>query len=715
MPPGPLAGVRILEFTQIIAGPFGGMLLADMGAEVIKFEPLEGEPWRQFTELIPGESRTFASLNRGKKDIAIDLRRPEARELIYRLVPEADVVLINYRPGVAESLGIDYDSLRAHNPRIIYCENTAFGRKGPLAKRGGYDIVVQAMSGLMAGEGKMDGDVPTYVYPAVADYATGIMISNSICAALYAREKTGQGQRIDCTLLGTAMAMQTSQFTWIDAFDGDVLPHLLTGLREARLEQKSFQEQQAVHRKYRPVGAGNIYYRVYQTADGFIAVGALSRQLWAKVSEATGIVDPRSGPNGIVDLNPPGWDEEGPKLVAKAEALFLTKTTAEWGAIFERHGVPAGPMHYIEELFDHPQTAANGLVAEIDHPLLGHLRMVGPPFQMSATPLAPQGPSPVLGADGDAVLGVAGYSEVENPCVAGERRDWLTLSPPPAWALARFATIPRHAGMRGGIAMPGSGAAGQELGARLIDELGDMLRQEADVLECARRSAPFVAGHPGARAYTDRIGGIAAEHSTALCNRLAALEAGLPAVCAAPKAPDATGAGPTRVLQTVSAAAFGAVAGYATLLHLACRARDSWIVATEGTTAHIARQHLQDYQIQLGHLPQLLGEVIAWELDQRDEWCLCICAACGMGFCMCVQNLVWREAWTAARGAMDGDGVRISTPRPGSAAATAGFTDGDVLLHVNGVATATGPALITALKHEEPGGILHVPRAARRA
>ncbi len=266
MASGPLSGVRVLEFTQIIAGPFCGMHLADMGADVIKFEPLEGEPWRLILEMVPKESRPFASLNRGKKDIAIDMTRPEAKEAIRRLVKDADVVLINYRPGVAEQLGIDYESLRAVNPRIVYCENTAFGRKGPLAKRGGYDIVVQAMTGLMAGEAKMAGDVPTYVYPAVADFATGIQMSNAVCAALYSREKTGKGQRIDCTLMGTAIAIQTSQFTWIDAFDNDVLPGMLAALGGAREEKKSFEEQQKIHDAFRPAAPGNIYYRVYQLA-----------------------------------------------------------------------------------------------------------------------------------------------------------------------------------------------------------------------------------------------------------------------------------------------------------------------------------------------------------------------------------------------------------------------------------------------------------------
>jgi crotonobetainyl-CoA:carnitine CoA-transferase CaiB-like acyl-CoA transferase len=413
MTEGPLAGIKVLEFSQIIAAPFCGMHLADMGAEVIKFEPIEGEPWRVFVELVPKESRTFASLNRGKKGVALDMTRPEAREIIHRLVPDADVVIINYRPGVAQRLGIDYETLSALNSRLIYCENTAFGTSGPLAQRGGYDIVVQAMTGLMAGEGKLQDGVPAYVYPAVADYATGIQMSNSICAALFARERSGRGQKIDCTLLGTALAMQTSQFTWIDAWDSEILPPMLEELKQARLEKKSFVEQQAIHRKFRPQAAGNIYYRVYQTADGFIAVGALSVALRIKVLAATGLVDPRRKPDDTFELAPENWEVDGPRLVRQAEALFLTKTTDEWGRIMEEHGVPAGPMHFVEELFDHPQTQANDLVREMEHPLLGTFRMVGPAFQMSDTRLEASTPSPVLGADTDAVLGAAGYSDAQ--------------------------------------------------------------------------------------------------------------------------------------------------------------------------------------------------------------------------------------------------------------------------------------------------------------
>lgn len=420
MTSGPLSGIKVLEFSQIIAGPFCCMLLSDMGADVTKFEPVEGEPWRLFNELVPGESRTFASLNRGKQSISIDMSQPDAQQVIHRMVEDTDVVVINYRPGVAEQLGIDYDTLSAINPRIVYCENTAFGRKGPLAQRGGYDIVVQAMTGLMAGEGKMDGEVPMAAYPAPIDYATGIQMSNSICAALFHRERTGKGQRIDCTLMGTALAMQTSQFTWIEAFDSEIIPPLLEEVKEARQQMLSFAEQQQVRWKYRPKPPGNIYYRVYQTADGFIALGALSHGLRKKVLTATGLHDPRFQEDGTFVLAPEGWETMGPKLVEEAEALFRTKTTDEWGRLLQDVGVPSGPVFFIEELFEHPQATENGLVQNLEHAILGPMRMVAPPFQMSDTRLAAQGPSPVLGADTDTKLSALGYTDTD---IAGLREN----------------------------------------------------------------------------------------------------------------------------------------------------------------------------------------------------------------------------------------------------------------------------------------------------
>jgi crotonobetainyl-CoA:carnitine CoA-transferase CaiB-like acyl-CoA transferase len=411
MASGPLEGIKVLEFSQIIAGPFCCMTLSDMGAEVTKFEPVEGEPWRLFGEMVPKESRMFASLNRGKRGVAMDLSDPDAQAAVHALAKDADVVVINYRPGVPEALNIDYETLSAINPRLIYCENTAFGPKGPLSARPGYDIVVQALTGLMAGEAKVSDKVPEFVYPAIADFATGIQMANSISAALFARERTGKGQRIETTLMGTAMAIQTSQFTWIDAFDDDVFPAMQAAVQEARNEQRSFEEQVEIRSKFRPAATGgNIYYRVFQTSDGFVAVGALSMSLRLKVIAATGLSDPRFKPDGSFELMPPGIEEWGPRLVADAEALFATKTTRDWVEIMEKHGVPAGPMYFVDELFDHPQTAANNLVADVEHDLLGHMRMVGPAFQMSETPLEVQGASPVLGGANDDVLGEAGFS-----------------------------------------------------------------------------------------------------------------------------------------------------------------------------------------------------------------------------------------------------------------------------------------------------------------
>lgn len=409
--PGPLDGVKVLEFTQIIAGPFCGMLLADMGADVTKFEPVEGEVWRLTGQLIPKESRVFLSLNRGKKGVAMDLRQPEAQAVVHELVKAADVVLINYRPGAAARMKIDYETLSAINPRIIYCENTAFGREGPLSRLGGYDIVVQALTGLMAGEAKMDGEVPTYIYPAIADYSTGIQMSNAVCAALYAREKTGKGQRLDCTLLGTSLAMQTSQFTWIDAFDDAMLHPMLAEVTDARNEQKTFAEQLQIRGKYRPAASGNLYYRVYQSKDGFVVVGALSDPLRRAVLKVTGLQDPRQREDGSFDILMPGFDVLGPPLVAKAEEIFRSKTTDEWVQLLAAENVPVGPVHFIEELFDNEQVISNGLVQDMEHPLLGHYRMVGPAFQMSETRLEPKVTSPVLGADTDATLRKAGLSD----------------------------------------------------------------------------------------------------------------------------------------------------------------------------------------------------------------------------------------------------------------------------------------------------------------
>ncbi|MBF6599507.1 MAG: CoA transferase [Dehalococcoidia bacterium] len=409
--PGPLAGVRVLEFSEIIAAPFGGTLLSDMGAEIIKVEPPAGDPWRGFQPLGLREGRGYISLNRGKRGIALDLNLPEAREIVQQLAKEMDVVIVNYRPDVSAKLGIDYATLAALNPRLIYCDNTAFGRRGPYAHRPGYDLIAQAVTGLMSVEGRQKEGVPLVNALPSADISTGVAIAWGVCAALYARERSGRGQRIDTTLMSSALAIQGTRFMSIDATDLERREQALEKIHELRQHGGSYQEQLDVILGVRPV-VGNIYYRVYKTADGFIAVGCLSTPLRLKLLGAIDMHDWRIGlPPSEVDAADPEVQQRAEALVQQAEAIFAAKTTEEWLPILDRAGVPAGPLRFTEELLDDEQVLENNYVVEVDHPLMGPVRMAGPMIQMSETPLRVQGPSPTLGQHTDDVLHELGYDD----------------------------------------------------------------------------------------------------------------------------------------------------------------------------------------------------------------------------------------------------------------------------------------------------------------
>ena len=406
--PGALDGVRILEFTEIIAAPFAGMLLSDMGADIIKVEPPDGEAWRIQAQFMPLESRAFISLNRGKRGLALDLKSPEGREVVYKLVPDMDVVIINYRPDTPYNLGIDYETLSALNPRLIYVENTAFGRKGPHSNRPGYDIIAQAATGLMAANGKTnENGLPQAMSPAMADFSTGLSICWAVCAALYARERTGKGQKVEASLLATSLAVQTGTFMEIDSVDADTQGIMRTRMREARASGASFEEMQKVRAESRPM-FGNAYYRCYFTKDSVVAVGCLSDALRRKAATAIGIRDPR--------FEDPDWQPMSPEsraagvqVVQEAEAIMRTKTTDEWVAIFDAAGVPAGPFRTIDELRTEPQVLENDLLIDLEHTLVGHLRMVGPPLKFSATPSKALRASPALGEHNDEVLAELGY------------------------------------------------------------------------------------------------------------------------------------------------------------------------------------------------------------------------------------------------------------------------------------------------------------------
>ena len=402
MASGPLNGVRVLEFTQIIAGPLSCQLLADLGAEVIKVEPPQGEPWRLAQQFIPLESKTYQALNRGKRSLAIDLAHPSSREVIYRLVEEIDVVVINYRPDVPAKLGIDYETLRAIKPDLIYADNTAFGREGPWANRPGYDIVVQAASGLMAGLGKLDERGNPRVGGAYADYTTGYSLALGVSAALFHLAQTGQGQMIETSLLANALQIQGQSMS-LPAADAATRGKLLADLETREADGVDYAQFVRNHER-----APQIYYRAYATQDGAIAIGALSASLRAKVRTALGVEHNRDEPG--YDLQDPEQQVIDRALNDQVEAMIRSESSDHWERLLEDHGVPVSKVNFVETLSSHPQVVENEYMVALDHELSGPQEMAAPPWKMSETPPAAQGAAPPLGRDTDAILEGAGFT-----------------------------------------------------------------------------------------------------------------------------------------------------------------------------------------------------------------------------------------------------------------------------------------------------------------
>jgi len=416
---GPLVGVKILEFTQIIAGPMGCQLLADLGADVVKVEPPGGEPWRLNAQFIPLESKTYMGLNRGKRSLAMDVSKASSQAAIHRLVKEMDVVVINYRPDVARRLKIDYATLAAIKPDLIYVDNTAFGREGPLADRPGYDIVVQALSGLTGAIAKVDENGQPLTGPAVADTTTGYALCAGTLAALYHRAKTGEGQMVETSLLINALTIHMSAFASIPAADGVVREGFLNALQRARESGMSYADFLKVREgMLRAAAGGNVYYRCFLTKDGAIAIGALSGSLRAKVRATLGFEHNR---------DEPGYSPQDPAqvavdraLVKRIEELFRTKTTAEWDQILTDGGVPCGSVNFVQELLEHPQIVANGYSVYHEHELAGPVWMQAPPWKMSKTPPEPTKASPPLGRDTDEILSGVGLSAAEIAAMRSE-------------------------------------------------------------------------------------------------------------------------------------------------------------------------------------------------------------------------------------------------------------------------------------------------------
>ena len=411
--PGPLHGINVVEFSTMIATPTAGMLLADMGASVIKVEPPWGDLWRYAQAVLPTDGRPFMAYNRGKRSMTLDLTKSESADVVRRLTEQADVVLANNRPDVAGRLGIDYETLAAINPSIIYCEGSAFGHEGPDAYRPGYDIIIQAMSGIATAEGKVANGVPEQIVASpLVDSACGLAQAWAVCGALFARErnatagKKGLGQKLEASLLGASLLMLGMRFVRIDGLDLEPHREIRESLDAMRAAGTPYPDLLEVYQAQRFQSPGNIYYRFFQTADGMLVVGCLNAALRLKLLDVIGLHDIRFDEG--YDQHSQEAAEFGERLMRDAEAVFHGKTNAEWLALLDAAGVPAGPVRFVEELFDHPQVAANNFAVDVNHRDLGTVRMAGPLVNFSDTPLQ-AGDLPALGEHTDAVLAELGY------------------------------------------------------------------------------------------------------------------------------------------------------------------------------------------------------------------------------------------------------------------------------------------------------------------
>ncbi len=381
---GPLQGIRVLDFTRYQQGPYATSLLADMGADVLKVEGRhDGEYGRQTEMDGSGFSAYFESYNRGKRSITLDIRRPEGRTIVEQLVPEMDVIVENFRPAYMDRVGLGYEALRVINPRLIYAAASAFGPVGPLAGRPGYDHIAQAVAGLMIEQSGGPGHEPQPALPGAADQVSAMLFAFGIASALVARDRTGEGQRVDVSLLGSMIAFQGRQITRF----------LYTGKQGRARFRRS------------PV------YSHYRAADGWVAIAAQDPKRWGALCRALDRPDLEHDPRFAGP-----WDRHAnaEALETELEAIFVTRPEAEWLERLIAADVPCGPVNDYRALVDGSdlpaQIDANGYIATVDHPNLGPIRTAGIPIRLSGTPVGPVQPAPELGRHTEEVLLSLGYT-----------------------------------------------------------------------------------------------------------------------------------------------------------------------------------------------------------------------------------------------------------------------------------------------------------------
>jgi formyl-CoA transferase len=414
-PERPFEGVTILEFGHFIAVPWAGHVMADGGAHVIKIEPLEGEPSRHLAPIVPGESRHFVIRNRGKHSLPLDLRHADAREILDALLARADVVLANMRPGLAAELGLEYEQLAPLHPRIIVGTVTAFGSQGPDAGLAGMDHVVQARSGLMVTGGRVTDGLPTSGESPIADYMAATLLAFGVASALYRRERTGRGGRVDTSLLLAALTLQNNLMVRVESLDGPRHAAFGEWLARAREGGVPFTEQVARMPRYRPAATAALYVRTYATKDAAIAVACGSPSLRRRFIAAVGHEDPALD-GKVTDL-----EAHYAALKESVEATVASRTTAEWKAVLDARGVPASGVTLPLEILDDEQPAANGMFHRLEHPALGPVTVLGSPLRLDREGFTPGPPTAAFGSEARAILEWAGFAapDVERLLAGG--------------------------------------------------------------------------------------------------------------------------------------------------------------------------------------------------------------------------------------------------------------------------------------------------------
>jgi crotonobetainyl-CoA:carnitine CoA-transferase CaiB-like acyl-CoA transferase len=395
MAQGPLAGVKVVELAHIMAGPVCGLMLADLGADVIKVEKIPGgdDTRRMVPPKIGDESAAFMMMNRNKRGIAVDLKKPEGVEILRKLLRGADVLIENHRRGTMERLGLGYEALARDNPGLVYCSVSGFGRTGPYADRGGFDLIAQGMSGLMSITGEGPGRPPVKVGAPVTDITAGILGAMGVLAAYISRLKTGRGQIVDTSLFEAGIV----HTYWQSAIC------LATGISPGAMG--------SAHPLNGP-------YQAFPTADGWLNLGAANQKNWEKLCDVIAAPelneDPRFKDNA-------GRMGNLAALSALLDEKFRMRTTAEWLAVLERAGVPAGPVLSIAEMHADPQAQAREMVPTVTHGSVGDVKTIGIPVKFSDTPAAVRRGAPRFGEHTREVLLSLGYSaaDVERLLRAG--------------------------------------------------------------------------------------------------------------------------------------------------------------------------------------------------------------------------------------------------------------------------------------------------------